>query len=54
VVKPALYQNWLTVKDIENLLNLADFELIRTWSELFWHLSNPLLAPFFNQLLVKF
>jgi glycosyltransferase involved in cell wall biosynthesis len=44
----------LTVEDIENVLNLADFELIRTWSEFLWPLSTPLIAPFFNQFLVKF
>jgi len=54
LVKPTLYQNWLTVEDIENVLYLADFELIRTWSEFLWPLSAPLIAPFFNQFLVKF
>jgi hypothetical protein len=41
LVKPTLYQNWLTVEDIENLFNLADFEFIRTWRN-FFGLSLPL------------
>jgi ubiquinone/menaquinone biosynthesis C-methylase UbiE len=31
--KPRLTQNWLTVDDVFHLLNLAGFEVIRTWQE---------------------
>jgi SAM-dependent methyltransferase len=31
VAKPNLPQNWLTVEDLTNLLNLADFEPVRNW-----------------------
>lgn len=54
LVKPTLYQNWLTVEDIDNLLNLADFEVIRSWSEFLWPVSTPILASFINNYLVKF
>lgn len=50
---PALYQNWLTVEDINNLLNLAGFEVIRNWKEIIWPLPIPIIAPFFNNFIVK-
>jgi ubiquinone/menaquinone biosynthesis C-methylase UbiE len=48
-----LYQNWLTVEDISNLLYLEDFEVIRHWEEILFPLNIPLLAPFCNRYLVK-
>ncbi len=51
--KPVLYQNWLTVEDMANLLNLADFEVIRHWEEILWPLPTPFLASFANRYLVK-
>ncbi|MHB0871359.1 MAG: glycosyltransferase [Chloroflexota bacterium] len=51
--RPTLYQNWLTVEDIANLLGLADFEVIRHWSEILWPLPAPILAPLANRWLVK-
>lgn len=53
LAKPTLYQNWLTVEDITDLLYLVDFEVIRYWSEFIWPLRTPLLGAFFNQFLVK-
>jgi SAM-dependent methyltransferase len=53
LAKPNLYQNWLTVDDLANLLELADFEVIRSWSEILWPLPTPLLEPLFNRFLVK-
>lgn len=53
LAKPNLYQNWLTVEDIANLLNLADLEVIRSWSEILWPLPTPLLDTFFNRFVVK-
>ncbi len=51
--RPTLYQNWLTVEDVANLLNLADFEVIRNWAEILCPLPIPLVAPLANRWLVK-
>ncbi len=53
LAKPTLYQNWLTVDDIANLLNLENLEVIRSWSEIIWPVHTPLLESFFNKFLVK-
>jgi glycosyltransferase involved in cell wall biosynthesis len=50
---PTLGQNWLTVEDIAGLLSLADFEVIRHWSEILWPLGTPVLSGIFNRLLSK-
>lgn len=50
---PTLHQNWLTVADIDNLLELADCELIRHWEEVLWPLPTPLLNGFCNRFLAK-
>jgi ubiquinone/menaquinone biosynthesis C-methylase UbiE len=46
-------QNWLTREDLENLLYLSDFEVIRTSQEVLLPLNVPLLAPFANKIAVK-
>ncbi|MCJ7625753.1 MAG: bifunctional class I SAM-dependent methyltransferase/glycosyltransferase family 2 protein [Anaerolineaceae bacterium] len=48
-----LYQNWLTVEDVNNLMNLEDFEVFRNWEEVLFPFSVPLIAPLFNCFLVK-
>ena len=53
LAKPVLFQNWLTVESTENLLNLANFEVIRTWSEILLPLQVPLLSDFLNKLMAK-
>ena len=53
LAQPQLPQNWLTVDDIANLLYLADFEVIRTSSEIMLPLRIPLLSRFCNRYLVK-
>jgi 2-polyprenyl-3-methyl-5-hydroxy-6-metoxy-1,4-benzoquinol methylase len=53
LAKPQLPQNWLTVDDITNLAELADFEVIRTSSEIMAPLWVPLLSRFCNRYLVK-
>jgi SAM-dependent methyltransferase len=50
---PTLYQNWLTVDDIDNLLGLAGFQMIRHWSEVLCPLDIPLVERFLNRFLVK-
>lgn len=51
--RPRLAQNWLTVEDVTELLNLSGFEAIRSWQEILWPLDTPLIAPLFNRILAK-
>jgi hypothetical protein len=53
LAKPQLTQNWLTVEDTQNLLNLSGFELVRTSAEIMFPVRIPLIAGFLNQYLVK-
>ena len=53
LARTRLYQNWLTVEDIRNLLALSGWELIRSWEEVLWPLPLPLLSGVCNQFLVK-
>lgn len=53
VAKPTLLQNWLTIEDIDNLLNLAGFEIIRDWVEVLMPFQIPLLTTLFNKYLVR-
>ena len=53
LAKHLLPQNWLTPEDTENLLNLADFEVIRRQREILFTLPIPLLRDLFNKILVK-
>ncbi len=48
-----LYQNWLTVDDLSNLLYLENFEPIRHWEEVLFPVEIPLISPFFNRFLVR-
>jgi SAM-dependent methyltransferase len=52
LAQPNLYQNWLTVEDIRNLLALADLETVRHWTEILWPLATPVVAPILNRFLV--
>lgn len=54
IAKPTLLQNWLTLEDTSNLLNLAGFEVVRHWEEVLLPLPIPLLAAFCNKFLVRF
>lgn len=53
LAKRMLSQNWLTVADIENLVYLADFELIRFSPEILWPFRTPLVDACANKFLVK-
>lgn len=53
LARPVLYQNWLSVGDVENLLGLAGFQTIRHWPEVLLPLPLPLLAPFCNRFLAR-
>lgn len=45
--------NWLSMSDIQNLLYLADFEIITRDTRILLPLSIPLLAPLFNRFLAR-
>ena len=53
LARPSLDQNWLNVEDLSDLLELADFQVIRNWAEILCPLDIPLLAPLCNRFLVK-
>lgn len=46
-------QNWLTVKDIENLLSLANFEVIKTGNLLLLPVDIPFISLFLNTYIAK-
>ena len=48
-----LQQNWLTLEDLDNMLALGGFEVIRRWREVLFPAAVPLLAPLCNRYLVK-
>lgn len=54
LAKPNLPQNWVTVEDIDNFFELADFQRIRRWQEVLFPFSVPAVAAFFNKFLVRF
>ena len=53
IARPQMIQNWLTPEDTANLLYLADFEVVRTSSEVLWPVRTPLWDSFCNRVLVK-
>ena len=53
LAKPTLYQNWLTVEDMINLMGLAGFDVIRHWEEMLWPFSTPVLGTLLNRFLAK-
>ncbi len=53
LARPTLNQNWLHVEDLSDLLELADFQAIRHWTEILCPLDIPLFAPLCNRFLVK-
>lgn len=48
-----LFQNWLTIEDIHNLLSLTEFELIRHSAEVLWPFGTPLLSSIANKIFVR-
>ena len=47
---PTLAQNWLNYQDVNNMLHLAGFETIRSWSDVLWPLP---VGGFFNKVLIR-
>ncbi len=54
LANPLLPQNWLTLEEMEGLLELTGFELIRTWREILLPLRVPGLHRTANRVLVRF
>jgi ubiquinone/menaquinone biosynthesis C-methylase UbiE len=50
---PSLPQNWLTPRDIENLLRISGFETVSSSREVLMPLNLSMLSNFFNKYLVK-
>jgi SAM-dependent methyltransferase len=50
---PLLDQNWLTQQDMRNLLQLCDYEVVRTSSEVLFPFYFPLLSGLFNRVLAR-
>ncbi len=53
LARDQLSQNWLTVEDVVNLLNLTGYEPIRVSPEILWPVRTPGLDTFANRYLVK-
>ncbi len=53
LTRPTLMQNWLTPEDVLNLMNLADIEPIRRWTEFLLPVQVPLLSYLANRFLAK-
>ena len=54
LAKPNLDLNWFTVEDVQNLLDLEGFELIRQWEEILLPLPIPFLEGLLNRFVVRF
>ncbi|MDX2476170.1 MAG: glycosyltransferase [Gammaproteobacteria bacterium] len=50
---PTLLQNWLTVSDIGDLMDLAGLEPIRSTKEVLWPIKTPFVDSLFNRYLVR-
>ena len=50
---PMPVQNWITVEDADNMLQLSGYEVIRNWREILFPLPIPIIAPAANRFLVK-
>jgi SAM-dependent methyltransferase len=53
LAKPTLQQNWFTVDDVVNLIQLTGFEPIRHSQEILWPIDTPVVEPLANRYLVK-
>jgi SAM-dependent methyltransferase len=53
VANPTLQQNWLDVSDVQNLLYLSGYEMMRSWNEVLWPMDTPIIGPFCNRFLAK-
>src|SRR5215472_5961885 len=54
LVRKMLTQNWLMMSDVENLLALTSFEVVRRGGEVLCPFPIPLIGTFLNKFVVKF
>lgn len=54
LAKPTIGRNWLTRQDINSLLDLAGFVVIKATKEILFPIGIPLLSPFLNKFLARF
>jgi SAM-dependent methyltransferase len=52
--QPTLSQNWLAVEDVQNMLHLANLEMVHRSEEILWPVYTPLIDTFSNRILVRF
>lgn len=50
---PVLEQSWLAPHDVKGFLDLAGFEMLRSWQEVIFPLDVPGLSPLMNRYLAK-
>ena len=53
IAKPVLTQNWLTTADLENLLGVTGYDVVRTSREIMFPIGVPLISGFLNRFLVR-
>ncbi|PKN11124.1 MAG: glycosyl transferase, partial [Deltaproteobacteria bacterium HGW-Deltaproteobacteria-5] len=53
LAKPKMSQNWLTIEDVSNIMNLADIEVIRRWHEILLPIHFPIIEKFCNKFLAR-
>lgn len=51
---PAPSANWLSSHDVENFLELSDWELVKRQPRILWPLATPVLAPLINRWIAPF
>ena len=54
LAKPMIGRNWMTRQDINSLLDLAGFVVIKATKEILFPIGIPLLSPFLNKFLARF
>ncbi len=54
LAKPNLLQNWFSIQDIEQILNLEDFEVVNHSQEIIFPFKIPGVSQFLNRFLGKF
>lgn len=53
LARPVLQQNWLSIRDIENLLRLSGFEVVTAFTEVLLPVRVPVASVLCNKILVK-
>ena len=53
LVNPVLKQNWFSMMDVKNILNLTDYEVIKSGSEVLLPFKIPLISGILNRFLSK-